>query len=147
MRAFVYEGEGGSTFSNFSNFCDLFKCIKVIIQKTSIDSITSTFFLRHNIAYNHELTDIIALVDSSTNCSQHTKISCHGMTLSFPDGTIYGALFDRNKKAMEYFGGGPESGKGKGLAQLFSSNVSGEFYTKFRKDITKLANYELRSYE
>ena len=109
----VYEGEGRPTYSNF--FCDLFKFIRVIIQKTSIVSITSTFFLRHNISYNHKLTDIIALVDSSTDCSQHTIISCYGMTLSLPGGTIYGALFDRNRKAMEYFGGGPKNGKGKGL--------------------------------
>ena len=65
------------------------------------------FTARKRISYHNNLTDIMAIVDSSFNCSQFTKIACLNMKL-----TPKGALIDRDGKEMDYFGGGPEGGKG-----------------------------------
>ena len=59
------------------------------------------------MSYTNNLSDVMAFVDSSINCSQFTKFSCIGMSL------LDGALIDRVGNVMGYFGGGPENGKGR----------------------------------
>ena len=76
------------------------------------DSAICIFISRKKISYVNNWSDIMAIVDSSINCSQHTRISCYGMVL-ISNKIHYGALVDRDGNTMDYFGGGPEDGRGK----------------------------------
>ncbi len=61
----------------------------------------------HTLRYDMEMQAIIAIINKSSSCKQHTDLSCYNAMFT---GSSW--LSGRNGRKLEYWGGGPSSGTG-----------------------------------
>ena len=65
----------------------------------------------YNITYEASKNQVIRLIEESQSCWQYLKYDCHHSVISH-NNQMYAGWYDRNGTKMEYWAGGPPSGKG-----------------------------------